>query len=232
MSWDNEAYGPHGRNHGQADLRAVTQSASGGLFEGNVFQGRRGMGNNGDSEATRQEIPLAGDVVDGDLAVVLWHMGLIDASMVQPGSSPVIAGFRALARRLSLQPATAVSQAGRTATVDSRIYSAIQAGSAAVEALDATQRTALLARLDSERTRQGAPTMPAAEKEALLIRSGGGTLLPPAGSTGGAPRWLPWALIGGGVLVAGGIVWVATRKPARVTANKRRRRRRRRRTTR
>jgi hypothetical protein len=235
MSWDDEAYGPHGRNHGQADLRAATQSAMGGLFEGNVFQGRRGMGlgDNGDDPPAMSEINLTGNAVDGDLAMVLWNMGVMDASLVAPGIAPVITGLRALARRLELHPATAVSQAGRVATVDARIRARLDTAIAEVEAMDPAQRTAMMARFDSDRTRQGAPVMPAAEKEALLIRTGGETLLPPAGSSaGGAPQWLPWALLGGGALVAGGIVWAATRKPKRAVAANRRRRRRRRRTTR
>lgn len=208
------------------------RSASGGLFEGNLFIGRRGMGlgDNGDAPA-RRDIPLTDDAVDGDLAFVLWHMGVLDASLVGPGISQVIAGMRALARRMELQPATAVSQAGETATVDARIYTAIQQGAEAVESLSAEARTAALARLDSERTRQGAPVMPAAEKEALLARQSGDGLLPSNGSSG-APQWLPWALVGGGILVAGGIIWAATRRRAPVAANRRKRRRRRRRTTR
>lgn len=38
-------------------------------------------------------------------------------------------------------------------------------------------------------------------------------------------RWLPFVLIGGGVLIAGSIVVLATRKKTAVTANRRRRRR-------
>jgi len=43
----------------------------------------------------------------------------------------------------------------------------------------------------------------------------------------GSPRWLPFALVGGGVALAAGIVLVATRRPARApTPNRRRKRRR------
>lgn len=63
----------------------------------------------------------------------------------------------------------------------------------------------------------------------LPARSEDDGLLPGSAETqaSGAPKWLPYALIGGGVLVAGGILWAATAKPKRVTANRRRRRRRR-----
>lgn len=37
------------------------------------------------------------------------------------------------------------------------------------------------------------------------------------------PTWLPWALVGGGALVAVGIVWTAARKPVRANRRKRRR---------
>jgi hypothetical protein len=52
-----------------------------------------------------------------------------------------------------------------------------------------------------------------------------GGMLPKApGGGGGLPTWAPYAMIGGGVLFAGLLIWSATRRP---TANRRRRRRRR-----
>ena len=42
----------------------------------------------------------------------------------------------------------------------------------------------------------------------------------------GAERWLPWALLGGAVVLGGGMVWMASRRPRRVAANRKRRSRR------
>lgn len=59
-----------------------------------------------------------------------------------------------------------------------------------------------------------------------VFREGDGLL--PAATTdtqNGSPKWLPWALLGGGLLVAGGIVYASAKKP--VKANRKRRRRKR-----
>jgi hypothetical protein len=79
----------------------------------------------------------------------------------------------------------------------------------------------------------GSPVLPAADKESLPARNeSDGGLLPASTATvasAGPPKWLPYALVGGGILVAGGILYAATRgprKPAAVAANRRRRRRR------
>lgn len=61
------------------------------------------------------------------------------------------------------------------------------------------------------------------ERPSPAPRSGDG-LLPSETGTGPAPKWLPWALIGGGALIAIGIVSTAARRPR---ANRRRSRRRR-----
>lgn len=64
------------------------------------------------------------------------------------------------------------------------------------------------------------------------VRREGDGLLPspvstPTAEPSSGPRWLPWALLGGGLAVGGGILFVATRRPKAVAANRRRRRRRR-----
>jgi hypothetical protein len=70
------------------------------------------------------------------------------------------------------------------------------------------------------------PPVPGGDSTKPVFREGDG-LLPAAtdASSNGAPKWLPWVLLGGGLLVAGGIVYGASRKPVR--ANRRRRRRKR-----
>lgn len=45
-------------------------------------------------------------------------------------------------------------------------------------------------------------------------------------STTSATPWVPYALVGGGIVIAGLLIWSATRRP-RTTANRRRHRRRR-----
>lgn len=42
------------------------------------------------------------------------------------------------------------------------------------------------------------------------------------------PSWTPYAIVGGGIVVAGVLIWSATRRPVRTTPNRRRNRRRRR----
>jgi hypothetical protein len=75
-----------------------------------------------------------------------------------------------------------------------------------------------------------APTLqdPVKGGSPLPARSEGDGLLPGSSepASGGAPRWLPYALVGGGVLVASAIVIFATRGTKSVQANRRRRRRR------
>jgi hypothetical protein len=67
------------------------------------------------------------------------------------------------------------------------------------------------------------------EVEPLPARSEDDGLLPGSASrpAAAAPRWLPYALVGGGILVACGIVFTATRRPS-VRPNRRRQRRKRR----
>jgi hypothetical protein len=75
----------------------------------------------------------------------------------------------------------------------------------------------------------GQANEPGASKDASPARSSGDGLLPSSvNSSSGTPSWLPWALVGGGVLAAGAIAWAVTRTPKRVAvaANRRRRRRR------
>jgi len=203
MSWDNEAYGPHGRNHGQADLEAVTKSASGGLFEGNVFQGRRGMDGLG-------ALPPGADTIASTLS--RWR-----------GQFPTIPPDAELSSKGATHYTTRVVGAGLQ---DFTFYTA--SGQVAVGPLR-IPHLRMAEMIGSPR-----PVAPdTSEVDPVSVRSEGDGLLPSSDApSSSGPTWLPWALIGGGVLVAGGIVWVATRKPARVTANKRRRRRRRRRTTR
>lgn len=58
-----------------------------------------------------------------------------------------------------------------------------------------------------------------------VFREGDGLLpAPTTAPQNGAPKWLPWALLGGGLLVAGGIVFMSAKKPVR--ANRRRRKKR------
>jgi hypothetical protein len=77
--------------------------------------------------------------------------------------------------------------------------------------------------------RGSGPVPPAPGGKTTPVFQEGDGLLPASttASDSGPPRWLPWALLGGGLLVAGGIVWASSRRPVR--ANKRRRRHRRRR---
>lgn len=79
----------------------------------------------------------------------------------------------------------------------------------------------------SELPEQGA-TEPAYNKTAepftpVAPRQGDGILPSDTGEPAGAQRWLPFALVGGALVVGGTLVWVATRRPA-VTPNRRRRR--------
>lgn len=79
------------------------------------------------------------------------------------------------------------------------------------------------------------PAAPDLDKEgaSLPARREGDGLLPSAASEprGAAPKWVPYALVGGGIVVAGGIIWAVTRNRP-VAPNRRRKRRRRRRTSR
>lgn len=89
----------------------------------------------------------------------------------------------------------------------------------------------------------GQVTLPEPATDALiheLATTGGGTTTttPPKAGAGFRPtvdtsassgsNWVPYALVGGGIVVAGALIWSAMRRPARTTPNRRRARRRRR----
>jgi hypothetical protein len=68
-----------------------------------------------------------------------------------------------------------------------------------------------------------APTTSASDTP---VKAGAGFRPTVATSTTGM-SWAPYALVGGGVVIAGVLIWAAMRRPARATANRRNRRRRR-----
>ncbi len=86
----------------------------------------------------------------------------------------------------------------------------------------------------------GQVTLPEPASDALiheLATTGGSTTTtPPKAGAGfrptvdltassGPSTWVPYALVGGGIVVAGVLIWSAMRRPARATPNRRRRRR-------
>lgn len=68
-------------------------------------------------------------------------------------------------------------------------------------------------------------TVEPSSMETTAKTGGGPGMLP---SSGGLPAWAPYAMVGGGLVFVGLLVWSATRRPARATPNRRGRNRRRR----
>lgn len=201
MSWD-EAYGPHGRNHGQDDLEAIARGAQGGLFEGSLFIGRRGMGGGG-----LGALPAGADTIASTLS--RWRGQF---PTIPPNAELSSKGATHYTTRVigsGVQEFTFYTSSGQVAVgplrIQHRLVAQMPGGGAPVE-----PDTSASYSWTAESPAYGAPLRPNGSE--------------PQASSG--PNWLPWALVSGGVLVAGAIVWAASRKPKGVAANRKRRRRR------
>lgn len=212
-----------------------------GIFSDDIFgdDGLAGL-------AGLEPFEMGTDATDGDLALILWTMNALEPSMAIPGPAAIMKGMRQLAVRRGIDPNAAVQIQNNRYMIDDRIMTEVRGAQVAANALTDAQRTQLRNQLDAARSGGAMMPMPmpgsdqarVAERVAQVFgpgqRTGGAAsqlpngqspqLLPGAGSS--APRWLPYALIGGGVLVAGGLVWMAARRPRTATANRRRRHRR------
>jgi len=191
---------------------------TGGIFEGNVFVDRRGMGIAPSAGATPHVIPLEGDAIDGDLAFVLWRLGAIPASLVGPGAAQVVDGIARLATKKRV-PSYRPDAGSSDLPVDPLVYDMLSSASAQIEAMTPAQREPIMTDLDRQRTQQGASVLPGAEKTAMLMHKGNSVL---PSSTSAAKKWLPWAIGGVAVVLLGGVALSMRKK--NVTANRRKRR--------
>jgi hypothetical protein len=226
----------------------ASESGMSGIFSSDLFAGDDALS----GLAGLEPFEMGADATDGDLALVLWTANALEPAAVAPGPAAIMKGLRAMAARRSIDPNAAVQLQNGRYMIDDRLMNDLRAAQSTANAMNDTVRNRLRAQLEAARSGGAMLPMPGPSEPIYgpgqhpdvdwsgRRRGDPGFALPPSGSgrsstllspgpQGGAPRWLPYALLAGGVAVAGGLVWVASRRPKAATANRRGRRRRRRR---